>query len=72
LSKGTQLFLYLDSRISLIIFCSSSFLPAARKNLHFLKFEMLSITFKNVFAGILLVGPEPPTPKSIFVSFLFI
>ena len=30
------------------------------------------ITFKNVFAGILLVGPDPPIPKIIFVSSLFI
>ena len=35
-------------------------------------FDKFSITFKNIFAGILLVGPEPPMPKSIFISSLFI
>ena len=38
----------------------------------FLIFDIFSITFKNVLAGILLVGPEPPIPKRIFISFLSI
>ena len=28
------------------------------------------MTDKNIFDGTLLVGPEPPIPKSIFVSSL--
>ena len=47
--------------------CSSEFLPVARKNLQFLVFNNFLITLKNVFAGILLVGPDPPMPKRIFI-----
>ena len=72
LSKGTQRFLYLDCKISFNIICSSLSLPVARKNLHFLISEIFLITLKNVFAGTLFVGPDPPIPKSIFISFLSI
>ena len=72
LSKGIQRFLNLEFSISFNIICSSLFLPVARKNLHFLIFDIFSITLKNILAGILLVGPEPPIPKSIFISFLLI
>ena len=64
--------LYLETNISFNKACSSEFLPVARKNLHFLISEIFSITLINVAAGILFVGPEPPIPKSIFVSFLLI
>jgi len=70
LSKGKQIFLNLEFNISFNIICSSLFLPVARKNLQFLVFDIFSITDKNIFDGTLLVGPEPPIPKSIFVSSL--
>ena len=70
--KGTQNLLYFDWRISFTIICSSLFFPEARKNLHLLKLKNFSITLINVFAGILFVGPEPPTPNSILISSLFI
>ena len=72
LSRGTQRFLNLDCNISFNRICSSLFFPVARKNLHFLISDIFLITSRNIFEGILLVGPEPPTPKRIFVSFLFI
>ena len=72
LSRRVQKFLNLDCKISFNISCSSFVLPVARKNLEFFIFEILSITLKKVFAGILFVGPEPPMPKRMFVVFLSI
>ena len=71
-SNGLQRAPNLDLRISFNITCSSSIFPVARKNLQLFIFYIFSITFIIVFAGILLEGPEPPIPKSIFVSFLLI
>ena len=61
-----------DPSISFKIICSSLFFPVARKNLHFLTFEILSIKLINILGGTLFVGPEPPIPKSILISFLLI
>ena len=58
--------------ISFKIFCSSSFLPVAKKNLHFFSQTIFSINLINIFAGILFVGPDPPIPISIFNSLVFI
>ena len=72
LSSGTHKFLKLEFSIWFNKICSSLFFPVAKKNLHFFIFEIFDITFKKVLEGILFVGPEPPIPKSIFVSFLSI
>jgi hypothetical protein len=50
------------------IFCSSSFFPVAKKKLAFFKIIIFFITDKKVLEGILLVGPEPPIPRSILSS----
>ena len=70
LSKATHFSLNFVLYNSVKIFCSSSFLPVAKKNLHFLKVSNFSITFKKVFEGILFVGPEPPIPNKILSSLL--
>ena len=72
LSRGLQRLSNLELSISFNIICSSLSFPVAKRNLQLLIFDIFSITFKNVLAGILLVGPEPPIPKRIFISFLFI
>ena len=72
LSKGTQWSLNFDCNISFKIICSSLFWPVAKKNLHFLIFNILSIKAKNILAGTRFVGPEPPIPRRILVSSLLI
>ena len=67
LSKGIQSFLNRDCNISFNITCSSGSFPVAKKNLHFFFFDISPITFKNICAGILLVGPEPPIPSKTFI-----
>ena len=53
--------------ISFKIFCSSSFCPVARKNLQSYSLRLSSINSTNLLAGVLFVGPEPPTPSKIFI-----
>ena len=68
LSSAVHCLLNLEFKISSNIFCSSSFLPVARKNLQL--FNLLDtslINSINILEGILLVGPEPPIPSSIFI-----
>ena len=72
LSKGIHLSLNFEFNISFKIFCSSFPFPVAKKNLLFLELYIFYITVKKVFEGTLLVGPEPPIPKSMFCSFLSI
>ena len=65
-SKGIHLSLNSVLSISFKISCSSLFLPVAKKNLHSWTLEIRRISSIKVLAGILLVGPDPPTPSKIF------
>src|SRR5210317_427378 len=71
-SNDVQRYPNFEFIISFKIFCSSSVLPVAKKNLHFFALTIFSMNLINIFAGILFVGPDPPIPISIFKSSVFI
>ena len=70
--KGVQYSFKSELIISLRIFISPGLLPVTiKKRLSYFSIIFL-INFKNIYAGTLLVSPDPPVPRTILLILLLI